>query len=158
IDIATGDADAVGMIRELGFPTEARVVSVLDDRIERGALNFLFFEIVKTFAGAPAVIAAFYDEVHFFEFVLADVAGPQFAGFTVETHTPDVAQAVGPDFRPHTLRLGVEWVSFGIPILVLCGERIVFGNAVGEIAGARVDVKPENFAEQMMTALTDAVG
>src|SRR5437016_1520984 len=115
-------------------------MSVLDHRIERGALHFLLFEIVKSLARAPAVIAALNDQIHLLEFVLADVGGPKFARLAVETHPPNIAQAVSPNFGTHTFRLGIKRIRFWGAILCSRHERVVFGNAVRELAGSGIDI------------------
>ena len=71
---------------------------VFDDRrLDLGggvrALPALGLERVETFANAPAVVAAILDQVDHFPQVLADVAGPEFAGLAVEAEFPDVSQA-----------------------------------------------------------------
>ena len=75
----------------------------------------------------------------------------------VKTHAPDVAQTVGPDLRSQSFRLGVEWIGLEVSLFVFAYKRIIFGNAVGEIARARVDVEAQDFAEKMMAALADVV-
>src|SRR5436190_8855093 len=113
---------------------------------------------MKSSAHAPAVIAALRDQVHFLPFVLSHVTGPKLARLAIETHAPDVAQAVGPNLRAHAFRFCVKRVLLGLAVLVLAHERIVLRNAVGKFARARVHIKAENLSEQMMPALTDEMG
>src|SRR5256885_14758188 len=98
---------------------------------------------MQSFADAPAVVAAFDDHVHFLPFILTDVAGPKLAGLTIEAHPPGIAHPVRPDFLADT-------VAFA-------GKRIVRRYAVGQVAGARVDIDPEDFSKQGVEILAEVV-
>src|SRR5262249_9116830 len=69
---------------------------------------------------------------------LADVARPELAGLTIETHAPDIAQAAGPDFVPRVRQRG---------------KRIIRRNAIRQVAGPRIDVDPDDFSEQRFHVL-----
>ncbi len=91
------------------------------------------------FADVPAVITALGDDVDFFPHVLANVSGPQFSGFTVERHAPDVAQSEGID-----LRSGVCRLPFLVDYDLVTNERIVFGNGIGLAARFTVHIDPQD--------------
>src|SRR5260370_5577666 len=64
------------------------------------ALGALRPEVVRPLLDAPAVVAAFLDEMDALPQVLADTAVPEVAVLGVEAHLPRLAQAVSPDLRP----------------------------------------------------------
>src|SRR5437764_9769692 len=110
------------------------------------------FESVHAFTDAPAVIAAFDNQVYFLPFVLADVAAPQVAGFAVPTESPGVAQAVGPDFLANSvlvkLRFGVEWIVGGARV----SER--FFDVGDHLRRVVAGINAQNLAEQQGSVLT----
>src|SRR5262249_13899252 len=91
----------------------------------------------------PAVVAALGDEVDLFVEVLADVGGPQDAGLLVEGHTPDVAQAPRPGFRPRVFAID---------------ERVVLRNRVVLALALAVDVDAQDLAEKRFEVLAVVEG
>ena len=135
------------MIWKFALGRQAAVVRILNDRIERFALRFLGFKIMETFAHTPAVISSLYNQIDLFPFVLADIPGPQVACFPIETHAPNIAQAVCPNLRPEAFRVGVEWVGVGIALLILADKRIVLWDAVGKLPRSGINIQAEDFAK-----------
>jgi MFS family permease len=78
--------------------------------------------------------------VDLLQFALADIGYPDVVA--VEAEAPRVAEAVGPNLRAR---------------VVAVDERIVGGNAVGSIARRRVDIDPQQLAEQSVEPLTVVV-
>src|SRR5258708_1451623 len=146
------------MIRKLGLGRELPVVGIFNYRINEFALGLLGFVVMKSFSNAPAVVPAFSDQIHLLPFVLTDVGRPQLAGFLVKTHSPHVAQTIGPNLRPYTFRFGVERVFFGSALVIFSHERIVLRYAIRKLAGARVHVNAQDLGQQVVAALSDAVG
>src|SRR6516225_2144732 len=91
---------------------------MLEDRRQDrvGPLGAVRPEVVRALLDAPAVVAAFLDQVHALPKILAHLADPEVARLWVEAHLPRLTQAVGPDLRPGgaavdegiVLRHGVE--------------------------------------------------
>src|ERR1041385_4198682 len=105
---------------------------------------------MKSFAPAPAVIAALADDINFLPAILSDVRGPEFAGFAIEAHAPHIAETVSIDFRTH--RSGLEQIrgrDRGV-----ADERIVGRNSIRQIRAALVDVDANNFCQQRVKVLT----
>lgn len=151
VDIAAGDGDAVGVgVVFVGaeiFVFESGVAEGFAGGVRGGAgfrslARIFLVEGVEAFAGGPAVVGAFGDDVNFFPNVLADVGDEKFAlAGAVEGEAPGVAEAVGPDF-------GAGLVFF---------EGVVFGDGVFAGGG---DVEAENFSEegvQVLAVAADAV-
>src|SRR5262245_43889177 len=80
----------------------ADAVVVLPDRLDQvlAVSDALRAEGVEALAQVPAVVAALDQDVDLLVQVLADLAGPQLPGLSIEGHPPDVAQSVAPDLRP----------------------------------------------------------
>jgi hypothetical protein len=71
-------------------------------KIDRNGL-FAGSEIkrVKSFAMAPAVIAAFFDQIDLLEEILAHIGCIEASRRRIKAEAPHVAQPGGPDFRAH---------------------------------------------------------
>src|SRR5207247_3353996 len=114
INVAARDAHAGTVVGEFAFRRERRIMRIFNDWVYRRAARLLSrFEIMESLAHAPAVIAPFDDEINFLPFVLADIARPKLARVAVEAHAPNIAQAVGPDFRSHAFRFRAARVGLG---------------------------------------------
>src|SRR5690606_11279440 len=110
-------------------------VVVFNDRIViRPAGAATVGSYMESFAAAPAVVAAFSDDVDFLPLLLADIADPQDAGLPIETPAPGISQAVGIDFRQ----------------TAAADIRVVGRNTVGR---AVVDVDPQNLAKPVIGRL-----
>src|ERR1044072_1774525 len=60
-------------------------------------------EFMVAFHDTPAVVAAFYDDVYFFIFVLAYITRKKLFGALVKRDAPGVAQAIGPYVRAYAV-------------------------------------------------------
>src|SRR5262245_9677606 len=100
---------------------------------------------MEAFAHAPAIVAAFDDDINFLKLILSNIGSPEFAGLTVEAHTPGIAQAVGVNFRAEAF-------------VALADERIVLGNAILQMTGLGIDVDAKDFAIKETGALAEVVG
>ena len=58
---------------------------------------------MEPFARVPPVVSTLDDKINLFVCVLTNITGPQRPGFAIETHAPNVAQAVRPDLRPRSV-------------------------------------------------------
>ncbi len=140
IDVAAGDAHTVAVPGKLALLLHAGVVRVLDHRVDPVSLGrAVLLELVKRLADVPAVVAAARNEVDLLPLVLPDVRRPEVAGLAVETHAPDVAQAVRPNLPAR--------------VVLAPGERVVRRDAVRQLAGAGIDVDAENLAQQRAQVL-----
>ena len=101
-------------------------------------------ERMKPLAEVPAVVAAALDEVNFFIAILSDIAGPELAGLTIESQSPDVAQAISPD-----LAAG---------LLAASDEGIVLGNRVLLARILAIHVDTQDRTQECLEILTVAVG
>src|SRR5258706_12145852 len=119
---------------------------IFDYRINGFSLSFLIFELVKTLARAPAIIATLCNQVHLLPFILANISGPKLAGVPIETHAPDVAQTISPNLRPHTFRLSVEGISFRIAIVIFTDERIIFRDSERQFARSGIDIQSQDLS------------
>src|ERR1044072_3206454 len=68
-------------------------------------------EFMVAFHDTPAVVAAFYDDVYFFIFVLAYITRKKLFGALVKRDAPGVAQAIGPYFRAYAVAYGLPFTS-----------------------------------------------
>ncbi len=116
---------------------------IFDDGFNEARTVRARFEMMKSFAHRPAVVAAFDDKIDFLPQILPDIAGPKIAGLAVPTESPEIAQAGSPDFFAHAVAL-----RFGY-------ERIVRWDAVFEGAAiasasrlcAGIDVNAQQLRE-----------
>lgn len=152
IDVAAGDGLAVGVV--MVFPDGVdEVLAIASVRLVLqvgGAAGTSFggdfglglVELVEAFANAPAVVAAFFDDVDFFPEILADVGGPEELCYGIEGHAPDVAEAEGVDFSS---------------CVGAASEGVVLRNGVGEPGVFVIDVDAEKLAEDGAEFLTVAL-
>src|SRR5438309_8534436 len=96
---------------------------------------------MKPFTAVPTIVAARGQEIDFLVEVLAHVGRPELAGRAVERHAPDIAEPIGPDFRP-----GVFDPD----------KRIVLGDGIVLSRLLVVDVEAEHFTEQRLQVLAVA--
>src|SRR5262249_5299576 len=118
----------------------ADVVVVFPDRLDEvlARTDALRAEGVKALAQPPAVVAALDDDVDLLVEVLADVGRPELARLLVASHSPDVAEAVGPG-----LGAGARPIH----------ERIVLGDGVVLARVLAIDVDAVDLAEQRLKVL-----
>src|SRR6185312_1810342 len=112
---------------------------------------------MKGLAGAPTVVAAFFDDVDFFENILADVPGPEFAGLAIEAHAPGVAHAVGENLLAGDIGLQVGGGGFEIGLFGRVDKWIVLRDAVWQAGGARIHIDADDFAENIVELLSGIV-
>ena len=154
INVAADDAQADAVVRIHRHRLEIRAMGVFHDGLDIFCADGAGLKMVRTFADAPAVIAALDDQIHFLSQILADVAAPERAGGGVPTVTPRIAQAVGIN-----LLARAAFAHIG-----LIHERIIARDAVFQVAGgiakgvagARVHVEAQHFGQQRGSALAVA--
>ncbi len=99
---------------------------------------------------APAVVTAFFDDIHFLDFTLAHVRAKETAGDAIEGETPRIAQAPGPDFLAHTGHAHEGIVG---------GDAVLAAGAPGAAGAVRAEgVEAQDFSEQMGAVLRVAQG
>ena len=81
-------------------------------------------------------------DIDFLHAILADIGEPEVAGLCVETETPWIAQAGGPDFGPY-IGAADEWV--------------VSGNGIRLAVVVMIDIDANHFAEEQLHVLSVAV-
>src|SRR5436309_1913632 len=99
---------------------------------------------MKTFPNSPAVVSAFFNDVHFLEFVLADIPGPQLPGLPIEAHAPNITEAISPNFFANAFTLS--------------NERVVFRDPVLKAARPAVHINAQNLSQNRIEALPIVVG
>lgn len=111
----------------------AAVVVVFPDRLGQFRHGPSAVDVVRVLrlASAPAVVAAFFEQIDFFPEILADVGKPALAGLAVEGHPPRVTTTQREDFR----------ASAG-----LVHEGVVLRDRVAFAVGLVVDVQSKNLA------------
>ena len=140
IDIASGDAHAVAVPGKLALLLHAGVVRILNHRVDPISLGrAVLLKLVERLADIPAVVAATRDEVDLLPLILPDVRRPEVAGLAIETHAPDVAQAVRPNLPAR--------------VVLASDKRVVRRDAVRQLAGAGIDIDAENLAQQVTQIL-----
>ena len=98
IDVAANDTSAKGVFGKLGILQHLRLVRIFNDRVNVLRAIGAGFEMMKAFAGVPAIISSFDNQINFLPQVLPHVTRPQIAGFTIKTVPPRIAHAPGLNF------------------------------------------------------------
>ena len=90
----------------------------------------------------PAEVAGPSDDVHFFETILADIAGEELAGHAVKRKAPGIAQTVSPDLGQ----------AAGRSKRIVRRDRVLLPRSEGA-----VHVDPQDLAEQRLQVLSVAL-
>src|SRR3954466_13403055 len=92
---------------------------VLENRLadRRRALLAIAAKRVASFKQAPPIIFAATDDHRRFPQILTILTDPQQSGFAIKRHSPRIAEAIRPYFRP-----GIGEIQEG----VVLGHRIIF--------------------------------
>src|SRR5678809_299679 len=88
------------MFGKLGLSGDIGPVRIFQDRLLVLRARRSWFKMMKRFADAPAVIPTFSNQINLFPQILANITRPEIPGLAIETESPDVPQAVRPDFLP----------------------------------------------------------
>lgn len=97
IDKPAGDAQPVGAIVFMDGIDEHGVLGRVGLLPEGGHEWLPTGEIVPGLAEIPAVVAAFFNEIHLLIEILANISEVEKPGLGIYRGTPGIAEAVGPD-------------------------------------------------------------